>query len=291
MRNPRRTASSASALMVGTAVVALFTTFGASVKASIDTVTDDDFSGDLIVLPDGFSGAELSPDLAPAIGDVPGVAAAGRGVLRPGSHRRRDGRRRGDRRRAAGQRVRRRRGGGLGPTGSVAATSPSATSTPPTTTSTIGSTLPATFVDGDTVDLQVGGDLRPADDVRRRGHRPGRPGAARRPAPGRRVVLVDARRRRRPRRRARRRSAPSPTSPRAPAPLDRAEYKARVGEQVDSMLFVVYGLLGVAVVIAVLAIGNTLALSIHDRTPRARTAPGARAGSPPGARPRCAGNR
>ena len=32
------------------------------------------------------------------------------------------------------------------------------------------------------------------------------------------------------------------------------------------MLFVVYGLLGVAVVIAVLAIGNTLALSIHDRT-------------------------
>ena len=67
MRNPRRTASSASALMVGTAVVALFATFGASVKASIDTVTDDDFSGDLIVLPDGFSGAELSPDLAPAI--------------------------------------------------------------------------------------------------------------------------------------------------------------------------------------------------------------------------------
>ena len=65
MRNPRRTASSASALMVGTAVVALFTTFGASVKASIDTVTDDDFSGDLIVLPDGFSGAELSTRSGP----------------------------------------------------------------------------------------------------------------------------------------------------------------------------------------------------------------------------------
>ena len=32
------------------------------------------------------------------------------------------------------------------------------------------------------------------------------------------------------------------------------------------MLFVVYGLLGIAVLIAVLAIGNTLALSIHDRT-------------------------
>ena len=41
MRNPRRIASSASALMVGTAVVALFTTFGASVKASIDDIVDD----------------------------------------------------------------------------------------------------------------------------------------------------------------------------------------------------------------------------------------------------------
>ena len=33
MRDPRRTAGSASALMIGTAVVALFTTFGASIKA------------------------------------------------------------------------------------------------------------------------------------------------------------------------------------------------------------------------------------------------------------------
>ena len=36
MRNPRRVAGSASALMVGTAVVALFATFGASLKASVD---------------------------------------------------------------------------------------------------------------------------------------------------------------------------------------------------------------------------------------------------------------
>ena len=35
MRNPRRIAASASALMVGMAVVGLFTTLGASVKASI----------------------------------------------------------------------------------------------------------------------------------------------------------------------------------------------------------------------------------------------------------------
>ena len=36
MRNPRRIAGSAAALMVGTAVVALFTTFGSSIKASIE---------------------------------------------------------------------------------------------------------------------------------------------------------------------------------------------------------------------------------------------------------------
>ena len=76
MRNPRRTAASASALMVGTAVVGLFTTFGASIKASIDETVDDDFAGDLIVLPEGFSGSLLSPDLAPAIAELPGVESA-----------------------------------------------------------------------------------------------------------------------------------------------------------------------------------------------------------------------
>ena len=76
MRNPRRTAASASALMVGTAVVGLFTTFGASIKASIDETVDDDFAGDLIVLPEGFSGSLLSPDLAPAIAELPDVESA-----------------------------------------------------------------------------------------------------------------------------------------------------------------------------------------------------------------------
>ena len=76
MRNPRRIAASASALMVGTAVVGLFTTFGASIKASIDETVDDDFAGDLIVLPDGFSGSLLSPELAPAIAELPAVDLA-----------------------------------------------------------------------------------------------------------------------------------------------------------------------------------------------------------------------
>ena len=73
MRNPRRIAASASALMVGTGVVALFTTFGSSLKATIDDTVDNRFGGDLIVDQDGFSGAALSPELAGAIAERPEV--------------------------------------------------------------------------------------------------------------------------------------------------------------------------------------------------------------------------
>ncbi len=76
MRNPRRIAGSASALMVGTAVVALFTTFGSSIKASFDEIVDDQFAGDLIVQQDGFSGAGLPPELAAAIEARPEVTSA-----------------------------------------------------------------------------------------------------------------------------------------------------------------------------------------------------------------------
>ena len=49
MRNPRRTAGTASALMVGVGVVTLFTVFAASLQASIDDTIDRSFGGDLVV--------------------------------------------------------------------------------------------------------------------------------------------------------------------------------------------------------------------------------------------------
>ena len=52
----------------------------------------------------------------------------------------------------------------------------------------------------------------------------------------------------------------------APDPMDREEYKASVSEEIDGMLYFVYGMLGVAVLIALMGIANTLSLSIHDRT-------------------------
>ncbi len=42
----------------------------------------------------------------------------------------------------------------------------------------------------------------------------------------------------------------------------------------DQLLYFIYALLGLAVVIAFLGIVNTLALSVHERTPRGRAAAG-----------------
>ncbi len=76
MRNPRRTASTALALLVGVAVVSLMTVVGASIKQSISNTVDEQFAGDLVIISDEFSLGGLSPDLTPAVADLPEVAVA-----------------------------------------------------------------------------------------------------------------------------------------------------------------------------------------------------------------------
>ncbi len=76
MRNPRRTASTALALLVGVAVVSLMTVVGASIKQSIANTVDEQFAGDLVIMGDDFSLGGLSPDLTPAVADLPEVAVA-----------------------------------------------------------------------------------------------------------------------------------------------------------------------------------------------------------------------
>lgn len=73
MRNPRRTAGTASALMIGVAVVALFTVVGSSLSAMVRTAVVGSITADLLVVDSGFSGSGMSPDLATQIGRVPGV--------------------------------------------------------------------------------------------------------------------------------------------------------------------------------------------------------------------------
>lgn len=85
LRSPRRTAATASALMIGVAVVSLFTVFGASLKATMDQTVSRSFAGDVAVSTPSFGagGSGLSPKLAGAIGRLPQVDTAvglGRGV-------------------------------------------------------------------------------------------------------------------------------------------------------------------------------------------------------------------
>ncbi|MFI6660523.1 ABC transporter permease [Streptomyces sp. NPDC050523] len=85
LRSPRRTAATASALMIGVAVVSLFTVFGASLKATMDQTVSRSFAGDVAVSTPSFGagGSGLSPRLAGAIQWLPEVDTAvglGRGV-------------------------------------------------------------------------------------------------------------------------------------------------------------------------------------------------------------------
>ncbi|NLV55581.1 MAG: ABC transporter permease, partial [Acidimicrobiales bacterium] len=77
VRNPRRTASTATALLIGVAVVALFTVIATSVQASLDEIIDRQIAGDVIVQGpdvDGFVG--LAPSLQQALADLPETASA-----------------------------------------------------------------------------------------------------------------------------------------------------------------------------------------------------------------------
>ncbi|MGV9269415.1 ABC transporter permease [Kitasatospora sp. NPDC003701] len=90
-RNPRRTAATASALMIGVAVVTLFTVFGASVKATLDSTVNSSFAGDLAVTAPSFGagGSGVSPKLADALAQLPEVqqtVGLGRGVARIDGH-------------------------------------------------------------------------------------------------------------------------------------------------------------------------------------------------------------
>jgi putative ABC transport system permease protein len=73
MRSPRRTAQTASALMVGLALVAAMAVFGASLSRSATSSADQAISADLIVTPTGSG--ELSNTAASIASSVPGVTA------------------------------------------------------------------------------------------------------------------------------------------------------------------------------------------------------------------------
>jgi putative ABC transport system permease protein len=74
MRNPKRTAATAAALMVGLALVAASAVLTASVKRSADLAVDRGSNADLYVQP-GEEDGQLDPALARSVAAQPGVAA------------------------------------------------------------------------------------------------------------------------------------------------------------------------------------------------------------------------
>ncbi len=76
MRSPKRTATTAAALMIGVGLVLTISVFAASAKASINKIIDNAFLGDLVIDSGTFGFGGLSPELASELRDVPGVEAA-----------------------------------------------------------------------------------------------------------------------------------------------------------------------------------------------------------------------
>ncbi|GGV35202.1 ABC transporter [Actinomadura cremea] len=78
LRNPRRTAATASALMIGLALITTVNVLGSTMRASVDDQVDDQFGADYIVQAGGgaMAGASVGDGAVKAIAGVPGVTGA-----------------------------------------------------------------------------------------------------------------------------------------------------------------------------------------------------------------------
>jgi len=263
-RNPRRTAATATALMVGVAVVTLFTVFGASIKATMDRTVDQSFAGDLAVTAPaaGAGGSGVSPKLADAIAQLPQVQQSvglGRGVARLDGHGRQLDI--ADPARLTGVVDLGRVDGsldGLGTDGlAVSRTEAEANGW------RVGSTVQVAFADGGvpfTVRaLYEGGGVAGDYLMTRQAWAPHRVqdsdtmvAVALRPG----VSVADGK------------AAVEQVTAAygSPTVQTRDEYAASAAAGVDMMLSIVYALLALAVLIALLGIANTLTLAVHERT-------------------------
>jgi putative ABC transport system permease protein len=76
MRNPKRTAAAASALMIGVGVVSLVTIFAASTKSSVEHAVDEALVGDLVVTGAGGGFGGIDPAVGRRIDGLPEVGSA-----------------------------------------------------------------------------------------------------------------------------------------------------------------------------------------------------------------------
>ncbi len=260
VRNPRRTAATAFALTLGLMLVSVIGVFGASAKASINQLVDSGVSADYVLT--GPNQIGVPSGAARAVRNLPDVQSAT--ALHPVSVTV-DGEREG------GASVNgpldgvidyRLVQGGADLTGNHLIVSQTAATEKGWT---LGKTIPMESDDGKVVDTQVTGvfednqlvgDWLVSDEV----YREVMPAAT---IPDL-AVLIDAK--------------PGTDLAQLRGELesatkqfvvvqvqDREEFKGAQGQQIDTLLGILYGLLALAVVIAILGIVNTLALSVVER--------------------------
>ena len=75
-RNPKRTARTAAPVLIGVALVTAMTVFAASVRSEVRTAIGDQFQGDYIVSSANRQFGGLAPSLAPELAKIPGIAQA-----------------------------------------------------------------------------------------------------------------------------------------------------------------------------------------------------------------------
>jgi putative ABC transport system permease protein len=267
LRNPRRTAATASALMVGVAVATLFTVIGASLKASATQGVDRTLAADLVVYQPGYGGsaglAGFSPTLAAGLGRLPAVDVAA-GVSRGSVLL--DGR---------AQTVAAVDPGRIGTVlnlgvtaGSLGAVGSGSFAVSAAAAADqhwrVGSTVPVVYQDGAHARLRVAAIFGHPDITgdylfAAAGWAPHagqaldsmvliklKPGAALGPA---RAAVT---------------AAIAGTG--QPRVQDRAQYEASATGAVNTILGLVYVMLALAILIALMGVANTLSLSIHERT-------------------------
>jgi putative ABC transport system permease protein len=74
-RNPKRTSATASALMIGVALVVFITIFGASIRSSVNAAIDKSMKADYVVTSGGFGAGILPLQLENRLKQTPGVTA------------------------------------------------------------------------------------------------------------------------------------------------------------------------------------------------------------------------
>jgi len=260
LRNPRRTAATASALMIGLALVATMSVLGSSANASIDKMVKENLAADYVI--SNAIGAPFSPSIAEQAAQVDGVqsVAAYRsepvdvndtqiwgGAVEPG---------------AFNQMV-----DATVLDGSLDDLSGSTVALDSGTADDLNASV------GDTIDLHFPGSNQPVEVVATYDDNPAMgqyvvpfsvfDAAKIRPADSYVYILRD--------------SDASPTQVRSDLEQivkdvptvslkDQEEFANEFKANVNQLLFLIYALLGLAIIIAVLGIINTLALSVIERT-------------------------